>query len=547
MNNCVCGVTLAIGVTVSVALPSFAMPTAKEIQKVAPIVEDLMKADVAKMKLGKCNSSDVGENAVALAKAADTQAAKYYLLTSAVPYFAKDGKFDRVVTTLDDIKTTVPDVPVKELVQLVEPVLVRAPKTDVSANRLRKMVDDFRAKEKSEAQAEKMRQAIARNPSDRSLHTKLAEYMAVMGNWEVALTEFAQGDNKDAARTAKAEKAVGGVANVSEVADAWWDYADGKSKNVGMAIRKHAIELYRSGIAENKITGLAKVQAERRIAEFGTIANQSSVVPAVAKAAPSRNSVSGCEYSLGKDVKLRFEPCANGTFTMGWPESELTGCPDVAEVFRQCEVKISKDFQMSNVLVSERAWAAVMGGESDSDKPKAVARGEADEFIAKFKAKFGTKFPAGCTVRLPTYAEYEYALKSGGAEQDTVFAKLNPGLDESVDIRQDVNVDVMTPKPNQWGLRGMRLKGGSVWIADQLSFNKKGMTATSYRWDAVGMRIGRIDWPKSSVDPLIPLCGGQTFPVFLCDSGYFQPYGCNGNATAFLRLVLAPKVKDGKK
>ena len=547
MKNCVCGVALAFGAAVSGTLPLVAMPTAKEIEKVAPIVEDLMKADVAKMKQGKCSSSEVGESAVALAKAADTQAAKYYLLTSAVPYFANDGKYDRIVATLDDIKTTVPDVPVRDLVQLVEQTLVRAPKTDVNANRLRKMVDDFRAKEKSEAQAEKMRLAIARNPSDRSLHTKLAEHMAVMDNWEVALTEFAQGDNKDAARTAKAEKAVGGVANVGEVADAWWNYADGKSKPVGMAIRKHAIELYRSGIAENKITGLAKVQAERRIAEFGTIANQSSAAPAIVKAAPSRNSASVCEYSLGKDVKLRFEPCANGTFAMGWPEPELSGCPGVAEVFRQCEVKISKDFLMANVLVSERTWAALMGGESDGDKPKEVARGEADEFIAKFKAKFGTKFPAGYTVRLPTYAEYEYALKSGGAEQGTVFARLNPGLDESVDIRQDVNVDVMSPKPNQWGLRGMRLKGGSVWIADQLSFNKKGMTATTYRWDAVGMRIGRIDWPKSSVDPQIPLCGGQTFPVYLNDSGYFQPYGCNGNVTAFFRLVLAPKVKEDKK
>lgn len=537
-----CAVTMVVGLT-------YAMPTAKEIEKVSPIVENLMKADVTKLKQGKCMPSDVGESAVALAKAADTQAAKYYLLTSAVPYFAKDGKYDRIVATLDDIKTTVPDVPVRELVQLVEQTLVRAPKTDVSANRLRKMVDDFRVKEKSEAQAEKMRQAIARNPSDRSLHTKLAEHMAVMDNWEIALSEFAQGDNKDAARTAKVEKAVGGVANVGEVADAWWDYADGKTKSINMAIRKHAIDLYRAGIAENKITGLAKVQAERRIAEFASVSSdkvpEASVVQTVERN-PQAVTKGMREFALGTGVKVAFQSCASGSFTMGWPEEELKKNPDAERLYRRHEVKFSSDFWMMETLVSERIWAEVMGEKAEGDNPKAVTYEELEKFIEKLRAKIGTKIPSGCVVRLPTYAEYEYALISGGAERGTPFAQLRVNGDS---IRQAVDEAVTKPKANKWNLRGLRMNGGHVWLADIIGFDKSEMSPTGYRWDAQGMRINRINWPKSSVDPLIPLGGGWSqHHVFLRDTDILQPYGASdGKVKAFFRLVLAPKVKEDKK
>ena len=549
MNYSVRGVALTIGVSVAGWLPSFAMPTSKEIEKIAPIVENLMKADVAKMKQGKCKPTDVGDSAVALAKKADTQAAKYYLLTSAIPYFAKDGKYDRIVSAIDDIKAMVPDVPMKELIKVIEPTVLHAPKNDASAAKLLEVVEDYRAKEKSEARAEKMRQAIARNPSDRSLHTKLAEYMAVMGNWEVALTEFAQGEDRDAARTAKKESAVGGVANVSEVADAWWNYAGGKSKSLCAAIRLHAVELYRAGIAEGKVTGLAKVQAERRIAEYGEVpmarGSASGVTPSEGRKS-SAATKGTCEFSLGSGVKVAFRSCVSGSFSMGWPDEELKKNPDAERMYRRHEVKISKDFWMMETLVSERIWAEVMGEKADGDNPKAVTYEELEKFLEKFSSKIGGKIPSGYVVRQPTYAEYEYALISGGAERGTAFSQLRPS---DVKIRQMVDEAVTEPKANKWNLRGLRMKGGHVWLADIMGFDKSEMSPTGYRWDAQGMRINRINWPKSSVDPLMPLAGGWTqHHVFLRDGETLQPYGAtDGKAKAFIRLVLAPSLKIGKK
>lgn len=544
-------VVIALGVTVVGLQSVFAVPSATEIDKVTPLVDSLMKGDVERMRKGELKASKVAEAAVALSKEADTEAAKYLLLTRAVSYFARDDAYGQIETTIEALKTAVPDISVREIVKMVRPIVSAAPKTDARADRLRKIVEDYRAKEKSEALAEKMRQDIAKNPADRSLHTKLAEYMAVLDNWPVALTEFAQGDHAGAANAARLELAVGGIAKVGEAADFWWSYGNARNKTVGRAMRLHAVALYQSGIADGKITGLAKVQAERRIAEVGEEPTVSAkefedeARETVEKVSP-RGSSSVRECLLGPGVQMNFRACAGGTFMMGWPEAELKALPQVENVFRQSEVKFTKPFWMAETLVSERQWAEVMGEKSESDKPKAVTFAEAEKFLEKFRAKAASKIPSGCVARLPTYAEYEYALKAGGAEKGTAFAKLQLGEDADA-IRQAVDAEVSSAQPNRWGLRGMRMKGGFVWLADRLAFAKNEMSPTGYRWDATGMRINRINWPKTSVEPLMPLGDGGNFPVFIWDKGYLHPYGGNEKTKAFIRLVLAPRPKDGKK
>ncbi len=544
-------IVISMSVIAAGLLPAFAVPTESEISKVSPLVDSLMRGEVARMKNGELKASGVAEAAVALAKEADTEAAKYLLLTRAISYFARDNAYDQIEATIEALKESVPDISVREIVKMVRPIVADAPKTDVRADRLRKIVADYRAKEKSEALAEKMRQEIAKHPADRSLHTKLAEYMAVLGNWPVALTEFAQGDHPDAANAARSEQAVGGIAKIGEVADFWWNYGNTRNKTVGLAMRQHAAELYRSGIADGKITGLAKVQAERRIAKIGerpagAAKDAENEALDAAEFVQTLSSSSVRECLLGPGVVMNFLACAGGSFTMGWPEADLKAVPQIENVFRPSEVKFTKSFWMSETLVSERQWAELMGEKSESDNPKAVTFAEAEKFLEKFRAKVASKIPSGCVVRLPTYAEYEYALKAGGAEKGTVFALLQPGSDAEA-IRQTVDAGVSSARSNQWGLRGLRMKGGYVWLADRLGFAKNEMSPTAYRWDASGMRITRIDWPKTSVEPLMPLGDGSNFPVFLCDKGFFQLYGGNEKTKAFIRLVFAPKSKGGKK
>ena len=274
---------------------------------------------------------------------------------------------------------------------------------------------------------------------------------------------------------------------------------------------------------------------------------QKMIVSALALALSLTISAASREFTLGAGVKMNFERCADGKFTMGWTAPELKKHLELAKVSRSCEVKISKPFWMAETLVSEQVWAAVMGEKSDSGYPKAVTYKELEKFLVKFKGRVGGKIPSGYVIRLPTYAEYEYALKAGGAEQGTLFGQMVPSGEGAEAIRQAVDASVMEPKPNSWNLRGLRMKGGFVWLADRLSFAKEEMNPTSYRWDASGMRITRINWPKTSVDPFMPNGGGNDFPVFLRDKFVLQPFGGNEKTKAFIRLVLAPKPKDGKK
>ena len=45
----------------------------------------------------------------------------------------------------------------------------------------------------------------------------------------------------------------------------------------------------------------------------------------------------------------------------------------------------------------------------------------------------------------------------------------------------------------------------------------------------------------------MPNGGGNDFPIFLRDKSVLHPFGGNEKTKAFIRLVLAPEPKDGKK
>lgn len=519
-------VAFAVCVLTVGPLSLFAMPTAKEIDQVRPVIESLMKDDLARMRQGKCKASEVGESAVVLAKAADTQAAKYYLLTSALPYFAKDGKYDRVLAALDDIKAMIPDMPTKDLIQLVEPIVLRAPKTDASANRLLQMVEDYRAREKSEAKAERMRQAIAKNPADKSLHTKLAEYMAVVGNWQVALTEFAQGDNREAARIAKSEQSVGGVANVNDVANFWWEYAEGRAKPVQTAIRQHAVELYRAGIAEGKITGLTKVQAERRIASE-LAAGAAPVRPAVAANGgtarkPSVQSSSASDLKaegnrildLGCERKLELIACPAGSFTMGVANPE-------ADEVRAHQVKITRPFWLGKFPVTREQWTKVMYGECpsrDEDPQYDFAALNShikrkEQFMGWLNKKFAAQLPKGYVFRLPTEAELAYAMTSGGREAVTEASVgvLGPTVDDKEAIIRELSAKgaklskagsdrptkVGTAKPNAWGFYDI-VNNGEPLVLDLVAPDSK---TRNLKIDDKG-RVLAIGYEDVETDPL---------------------------------------------
>ena len=91
------------------SLPLLSMPTAEEIAAAEPLVQEVMKAEMDALRSGKKTREQVGDAALALAKAAQAPAEKYILLTGAFDYYMRGGAYDKAASALEAVRKAVPD------------------------------------------------------------------------------------------------------------------------------------------------------------------------------------------------------------------------------------------------------------------------------------------------------------------------------------------------------------------------------------------------------------------------------------------------------
>ena len=95
--------------TVGVAVTLAAMPTEHELSKAGPLIQELMRDDLDALRSGKKTREQVGDAAVALAKAAQAPAEKYILLTGALDYYMRGGAYDKAASALEAVRKAIPD------------------------------------------------------------------------------------------------------------------------------------------------------------------------------------------------------------------------------------------------------------------------------------------------------------------------------------------------------------------------------------------------------------------------------------------------------
>ena len=551
------GVLCVVAVIAGLA---FAVPSNRAIEKVKADI-DVIVEDVDSRKKGDWGKA--ADAILSLSDATTNEVERFLLRKEATFRYLKSGNGGKAKSVLsafanDSASVLAIDEEIRRRLSFKEQ---RALKTAPAFADYEAFVT-FVAKEQREKASAAARLAdleakYAKDKENVRNRNLLAREYVLRDDWVKALPLLSRskGDIGLAAKKELAKPEAKGSDAVA-IGDGWWNVEEKDyPKEMTEACHRHAAEWYRTAQKDGTLANLVKMRIGGRIEEV-----ESKSGPQVLKLS-EKTEVSSvfptAPVKGGKTIRIPLEgkgkafvdlvACPAGEFTMGWSATEPKENPALAGIARPCEVKMSKPFWMSETLVSEKVWAEVMGEQAEGDNPKAVTYEELEKFLEKFKAKMRGKIPSGYVVRQPTYAEYEYALRAGGAERGTAFGRAVPGGEGSEAIRQAVGGDVMEPKPNSWNLRGLRMKGGFVWLADRLSFAKDEMSPTAYRWDATGMRITRISWPRTAIDPFMPTGSGDNFPVFLCDKGFLQPFGCNGNTKAFIRLVLAPKPKDGKK
>ena len=263
-----------------------AMPTAEEQEKVRPLVQGLMKPDLDAMKLGKKSRSDVAKSAMDLYSKADSPAAKMLLARNALNLYAKAGEYEAAESALDALLAAVPDYPAVDIAELLEKTLHPIPNR--AAPNLRARLAAVKDKAQAASQLKKLLPVygtLAEGPKRKACAARIASAYVALDDWPNANKYFAVSDSP-AAAAASAELKLQDEPEASrpydKPADAWWLVElPKKDAKLSAAIRTHAAALYAKSLPSLK--GLAKVQAERRIAEVeSALAADQSAVPAAA-------------------------------------------------------------------------------------------------------------------------------------------------------------------------------------------------------------------------------------------------------------------------
>ena len=279
------------------SLPLLSMPTAEEIAAAEPLVQEVMKAEMDALRSGKKTREQVGDAAVALAKAAQAPAEKYILLTGAFDYYMRGGAYDKAASALEAVRKAIPDWKGSDEFALIDKAM-----RVVAFGKGGPVRERYEELKERQQYASRLKKALAQakaKPSDKKLQFQVATYSAALDRWPQAVDAFLAANNPACAAAAKLEKE---SAPPAKIADAWWSVVDIRPASLSSAIRAHAVDLYKKALASNSLAGLQKVAAEKRIAEVESAAESVSTKSEKSTVASSSSSSASSAKYYGVEI-----------------------------------------------------------------------------------------------------------------------------------------------------------------------------------------------------------------------------------------------------
>ena len=141
----------------SVAL---AMPTQQELKKAQPLVAELMAPIMDDFKAKKKTAAEVADAAVKYAGEAETEAAKFMLYRSSIPYYVRGEAYDKAADAVEQMKANVKDVPAEVVAEIISKATVRANKE--KAPRLFELYQQAKTQATAEKDVKELRREYCR-------------------------------------------------------------------------------------------------------------------------------------------------------------------------------------------------------------------------------------------------------------------------------------------------------------------------------------------------------------------------------------------------
>lgn len=237
--------------------------TKAEIAAVQPLVNELMGDSLRDYKARKISGSQVGDNALKLAKEAESDVAKFICMKGAISYYVRDKAYDKAADTIELMMSKFKDLSPETLSEIVALATRRV--NDKSASRLLEIRKAINIKIASSKKLRAIKAQLAQTPADKRLICRYAELMAIENKWDEALKMFAKMGG-DLGKIS--QDTLNGSASSVQIAEFWWDYKS-MEEDAKDAIRLYSLMHYKNAIEKGELVGLKKTLAERRIAECG--------------------------------------------------------------------------------------------------------------------------------------------------------------------------------------------------------------------------------------------------------------------------------------
>ena len=464
-----------------------AMPTRAELSKAQPLVVELMAPTLEEYKSATDKTAGavkVGDNSCAFAAEAETEAVKFLLLKGAVNYYVRGEAYDKAADCIAKMKTDIKDLTPDAIADIVGKASGK-----ITASKAPRLLAYYRAAKlqiSARNEIPGLEKKLKRDKNDQ-LQRRYAEALAISGNWKAAYAAFAKSRNAPLAQLAEAE-AKGAAAN-AQAAEIWWSYTP-EFEGAENFFKIHAAEFYKKALEKGEISGLKKNIVERRIAQVSEDAVATNVAGAVnvASATPVTSVMKpgkSIKVKIKNDVELEFLPCPAGSFVMGRAPNpnDIKSRYDVSIEYKH-NVTITRPFWMSKYPITVEQYAAFcpldgefksQNGRQGEDKaPVCLCIAKVDDYCTWLNRRFASALPKKCVFRLPTDAEWEYALFANSKDTSDPYIRLRDGEKAAgQEIWGEANpftptaVEV-TGKPNAWGLYNM-LGNGCHYVLDTIS------------------------------------------------------------------------------